>query len=51
MARRPRQESLWARRESWIILACTIIVLLLVLAAIGYMSGRWGELPSGYGVQ
>jgi hypothetical protein len=43
--RRPRQESLWSKRESWIILFCVILVILMVIAAIGYMIGAWDQMP------
>lgn len=43
MARQPRREPVWARRESWFILFCAIVVILMVLAAIGYYSGAWDQ--------
>ncbi len=45
MANRPRKQPLWARRETWMILFCAIVVVLLVLGAIGYWTGGWTELP------
>jgi len=33
------------RHERWVIVFCTVLVVLLVLAAIGYMTGAWEPLP------
>ena len=33
------------RRENWIILFCALVVLIMVIAAIGYLTGGWETQP------
>lgn len=35
----------WNRKEQWIILFCALVVLIMVIAAIGYLAGGWEEIP------
>jgi hypothetical protein len=39
-----QRERPWMRHERWVIVFCAVLVALLVLAAIGYLTGGWDTL-------
>jgi hypothetical protein len=40
-----------ADKDWWVIIFCIILMTLMLLAAIGYMTGKWEDICAGYAIK